>query len=114
MDPQWNLIRVLGKGINIDVRPLKFLVSFCKNYLFFRAGKIMLQEKDLFKKVNLYNDYMENNSAPRLKLTSREVNGRLVLEGVLRIFWGLHHSIRVKEEHDVRPIMRRKSSKGTG
>ena len=72
----------------------------------------MLQEKDLFKKVNLYNDYMENNSAPRLKLTSREVNGRLVLEGVLRIFWGLHHSIRVKEEHDVRPIMRRKSSKG--
>ena len=73
----------------------------------------MLKQHDLFKKFKVYNEYMENNGAPRLILTSREVNGRLVLEGVLRIFWGLHHSIRVKEEHDQRPIMRRKSSKGT-
>ena len=29
-----------------------------------------------------------NNKTQRLILTSREVNGRLVLEGVLRIFWG--------------------------
>ena len=54
---------------------------------------------------------MENNGASRLVLTSREVNDRLVIEGVLRIFWSIQHSIRVKEEHDQRPIiMRRKSS----
>ena len=29
----------------------------------------------------------------------------------MRIFWSIQHSIRVKEEHDQRPIMRRKSSK---
>jgi glycerol-3-phosphate dehydrogenase len=34
------------------------------------------------------------------------------LEGVLRVFWGVQHSIRVKEVHDQRPIMRKKSSAG--
>ena len=70
----------------------------------------MLQQQGLLKKVKDYNDHMENNGASRLVLTSREVNDRLVIEGVLRIFWSIQHSIRVKEEHDQRPIMRRKSS----
>ena len=76
-----------------------------------RAGKLALKHQELVKKVKDYNDHMENNGASRLVLTSRQVNDRLVIEGVLRVFWSIQHSIRVKEEHDVRPIMRRKSSK---
>ncbi len=32
------------------------------------------------------------------------MNGRFVLEGVLRIYWGVQRSIRVKEFEDKRPI----------
>lgn len=99
----------------VDIKSAKIILQIYRNiyFFFFRTGTLVLQEQELFKKVKLYNDYMENNKTQRLILTSREVNGRLVLEGVLRIFWGLHHSIRVKEEHDLRPIiMRKKSSKG--
>lgn len=37
-------------------------------------------------------------------VSHREVNGRLVLAGVLRIFWGIDHSIRLREFDDTRPI----------
>ena len=37
-------------------------------------------------------------------LSHREVNGRLVLAGVLRIFWGIDRSIRLREFDDKRPI----------
>ena len=33
---------------------------------------------------------------------SREVNGRLVLEGVLRLYWGVHSAIQLKEDDDQR------------
>ena len=33
---------------------------------------------------------------------SREVNGRLVLEGVLKLYWGIHSSIQLKEDDDQR------------
>ena len=36
-----------------------------------------------------------------------QVNGRLVLEGVLRICWGVEHSIRIKEFDDKRLIAKR-------
>ena len=38
-----------------------------------------------------------------------QVNGRLVLEGVLRICWGVEHSIRIKEFDDKRLISKRPS-----
>ena len=47
-----------------------------------------------------YNEY------PRCQLTVRQVNGRLVLEGVLRIYWGTDHSIRLKQYEDNRVINR--------
>lgn len=69
----------------------------------------------LGKKVKTYNDYhavlaraSSQTAGPggssRLQLTAREVNGRLVLEGVLRVYWGVEHSIRIKEFDDKRPI----------
>ena len=39
-----------------------------------------------------------------------KVNGRLVLEGVLRICWGVEHSIRIKEFDDKRLIAKRSNS----
>ena len=45
----------------------------------FRAGKLMLQQKELVKKVKEYNEHMENNGLSRLTLTSREVNRNLIL-----------------------------------
>jgi len=38
------------------------------------------------------------------KIKKIEVNGRFVLEGVLRIYWGVQRSIRVKEFEDKRVI----------
>ena len=53
-----------------------------------------------------YNKYFKSDelSAARHEVTSREVNGRLVLEGVVRVYWGVEHSIRIKEFDDQRPI----------
>lgn len=35
-------------------------------------------------------------------MKSREVNGRLILEGVLRLYWGVHSAIQLKEDDDQR------------
>ena len=35
-------------------------------------------------------------------IKSREVNGRLVLEGVLRLYWGVQSAIQLKEDDDQR------------
>ncbi len=40
----------------------------------------------------------------RLGISHREVNGRLVLSGVLRVYWGIENSIRLREFDDRRPI----------
>ena len=45
-----------------------------------------------------------------LNCLAQQVNGRLVLEGVLRIFWGVQRSIRVKEFEDKRVIAKRPMS----
>ena len=45
------------------------------------------------------------NSVP----LSPQVNGRLVLEGVLRVHWGVENSIRLREFDDKRVIAARKT-----
>ena len=59
-----------------------------------------LEKKKLFLNCRYYTEY------PRCQLTARQVNGRLVLEGVLRIYWGTDHSIRLKQYEDNRVINR--------
>ncbi|GIY12629.1 ras association domain-containing protein 2, partial [Caerostris extrusa] len=58
-------------------------------------------------KLRLYNNFFEGKAGI---IQSRERNGRLILEGSLRIFWGVSNVIHLKEDHDDRiPVRRRKS-----
>ncbi|CAG0893792.1 unnamed protein product [Darwinula stevensoni] len=52
----------------------------------------------LERKLSAYNRHYEGKSG---ELRSREVNGRLVLEGVLRIYWGVTRNICLKGEEGI-------------
>ncbi|KAI5702877.1 hypothetical protein M8J75_005193 [Diaphorina citri] len=56
----------------------------------------------LESKLNLYNQYYDGKSG---EIRSREVNGRLVLEGALRIHWGITGVIHLKEDDDQRVVV---------
>ncbi|KAL1459329.1 hypothetical protein WDU94_011323 [Cyamophila willieti] len=56
----------------------------------------------LESKLNLYNQYYDGKSG---EIRSREVNGRLVLEGALRIHWGITGVIHLKEDYDQRVVV---------
>lgn len=43
-----------------------------------------------------------------MEIRSREVNNRLVLEGALRVYWGVHGVIHLKEDDDQRTLVVRK------
>jgi Ras association domain-containing protein 2/4 len=54
-------------------------------------------------KLKSYNQFYDNKS---LEIRSREINGRLVLEGALRIYWGnLKGCIHLKEDDDQRTVV---------
>ncbi|ELU08705.1 hypothetical protein CAPTEDRAFT_212368 [Capitella teleta] len=53
-------------------------------------------------RLNTYNDYYEDVN-PNLLVKSKEVNGRLVLEGPLRVHWGVSKPIQLKEKDEVAP-----------
>ncbi|KAG5670374.1 hypothetical protein PVAND_000644 [Polypedilum vanderplanki] len=56
----------------------------------------------LESKLKVYNSFYNNKS---LEIKSREVNGRFVLEGALRIYWGIQGVIHLKEEDDQRTVV---------
>lgn len=51
--------------------------------------------------VKAYNHYYDVHGGSG-GVKSREVNGRFVLEGVLRLYWGVHSVIQLKEDDDQR------------
>lgn len=64
-----------------------------------------LEAKQIESKVKEYNQYFDGKSG---EIRSREVNGRLILEGSLRIYWGVHGVIHLKENDDQRTVVVRK------
>lgn len=50
----------------------------------------------------VYNQFFEGKSG---EVRSREVNGRLILEGSLRIYWGVQGVIHLKENDDQRTVV---------
>lgn len=58
-------------------------------------------------KLRIYNQFFDGKSSV---LQSRERNGRLILEGSLRIYWGVNKMIHLKEDQDDRIPVRRRSS----
>lgn len=53
-------------------------------------------------KIKQYNECFDSKS---LEIRSREVNGRLVLEGALRVYWGVQGLIHLKEDDDQRTVV---------
>lgn len=63
-------------------------------------------------KVDDYNRYYGNTA--KNQISSREVNGRHVLEGIIKIYWGTEGSIRLKESDDTRVISRHRKAFSVG
>ncbi|KAH8381786.1 hypothetical protein KR009_000205 [Drosophila setifemur] len=64
-----------------------------------------LPRDHLESKLKVYNQFYDNKS---LEIRSREVNNRLVLEGALRVYWGVQGVIHLKEDDDQRTFVVRK------
>ncbi|KAK9887561.1 hypothetical protein WA026_023367 [Henosepilachna vigintioctopunctata] len=56
----------------------------------------------LDSKLKIFNQFHEGKSG---EIKSREVNGRLILEGSLRIYWGVQGVIHLKENDDQRTVV---------
>ncbi|XP_065090446.1 uncharacterized protein Rassf [Ochlerotatus camptorhynchus] len=56
----------------------------------------------LESKLKQFNQFNNNKSQ---EIRSREVNGRLLLEGALRIYWGVQGIIHLKEDDDQRTVV---------
>ncbi|XP_036323613.1 serine-rich adhesin for platelets [Rhagoletis pomonella] len=68
-------------------------------------GGPVLPRDHLESKLKVYNQFYDNKS---MEIRSREVNNRLILEGALRVSWGVHGVIHLKEDDDQRMIVVRK------
>uniref|UniRef100_T1IQK5 LIM zinc-binding domain-containing protein n=1 Tax=Strigamia maritima TaxID=126957 RepID=T1IQK5_STRMM len=59
----------------------------------------LVERSHLEAKLRIYNQFYEGKSQ---ELKARERNGKLILEGVLRIYWGVNNLIHLKEDDDQR------------
>lgn len=66
------------------------------------GNKPILPRSTLESKIKVYNQFYEGKSG---EIRSREVNGRLILEGSLRIHWGVQGVIHLKENDDQRTVV---------
>ena len=75
------------------------MISFYRS--FGRREKSFVREQsELRTKLEEYNAFYRDNA--RSQVASREVNGRLILEGIIKVYWGTEASIRLKEFDDTR------------
>lgn len=65
-------------------------------------GGPVLNRDILDSKLKSFNDFYDSRS---LEIRSREVNGRLVLEGALKVYWGVQGVIHLKEDDDQRVVV---------
>ncbi|ERL92207.1 hypothetical protein D910_09527 [Dendroctonus ponderosae] len=66
------------------------------------GNKPILPRSTLESKIKVYNQFYEGKSG---EIRSREVNGRFILEGSLRIHWGVQGVIHLKENDDQRTVV---------
>ncbi|XP_078034238.1 ras association family member isoform X1 [Augochlora pura] len=67
-----------------------------------KEARPSLPRSHLESKLKVFNQYYEGKSGG---IRSREVNGRLILEGALRIYWGVRGVIHLKEDDDQRTVV---------
>jgi len=77
-----------------------------------RQNSFIREENETKNKVDDYNRYYGNT--PKNQISSREVNGRHVLEGIIKIYWGTEGSIRLKQSDDTRVISRHRKAFSVG
>lgn len=61
-----------------------------------------LPRAHLESKLKVYNQFFGNKN---LEIRSKEVEGRLHMEGPLRIYWGIQGVIHLKEDDDQRTVV---------
>lgn len=66
------------------------------------GNKPILPRSTLESKIKVYNQFFEGKSG---EIRCREVNGRYILEGSLRIHWGVQGVIHLKENDDQRTVV---------
>ncbi|TRY81174.1 hypothetical protein TCAL_11847 [Tigriopus californicus] len=72
-----------------------------------RSKSFIREQKDLMRNIreyNAFNSRRPDSGGGKMELVHREVNSRMVLEGVLRVYWGVDTSIRLREFDDKRII----------
>uniref|UniRef100_A0A023F2L5 Putative ras gtpase effector rassf2 n=1 Tax=Triatoma infestans TaxID=30076 RepID=A0A023F2L5_TRIIF len=67
-----------------------------------KTGAKNMPRSHLESKLKVFNQYYDGKSG---EIRCREVNGRLVLEGSLRIYWGVSGVIHLKEDVDQRTVV---------
>ena len=105
MVPGWNLTRASEKwktnpmeeSLGTNLLWLKNFFKFCWILLF----HLVVRRSQLETTLKTFNNYQEVHGGSG-GVKSREVNGRLILEGVLKLYWGIHSSIQLKEDDDQR------------
>lgn len=66
------------------------------------SGQMPFPRDHIESKLKQYNQYFDSKSH---EIRSREVNGRLILEGALRVYWGVQNMIHLKEDDDQRTVI---------
>lgn len=67
------------------------------------SGGQMPYGRDIIEtKLKQFNQSFDNKSH---EVRSREVNGRFVLEGCLKVYWGVQNMIHLKEDDDQRTVV---------
>ena len=67
-----------------------------------RENSFIREKNELKTKLDDYNSYYKN--VTKNQISSREVNGRFVFEGIMKVYWGTEASVRLKEYDDTRVI----------
>lgn len=93
---------LFGHGSQVEAH-----TSFGKGGSNHRQSISSVPRSHLEGKLKLYNQFYDGKSGI---IQSRLRNGRLILEGSIRIYWGVNRVIRLKEEHDDRITVRRRQS----
>ncbi|XP_064458134.1 ras association domain-containing protein 2-like isoform X2 [Ornithodoros turicata] len=93
---------LFGHGSQVEAH-----TSFGKGGNNHRQSISSVPRSHLEGKLKQYNQFYEGKSGI---IQSRLRNGRLILEGSIRIYWGVNRVIRLKEEHDDRITVRRRRS----
>lgn len=94
--------QLLPKSMDLPCPAITWSPSWRCSFLPIGREKLLI---DSFFKFQVYNQFYDNKS---LEIRSREVNNRLVLEGPLRVFWGVQGVIHLKEDDDQRTFIVRK------